>query len=53
MKLREIWSPTPSKETPVTEHVQASESSSPEKDFENCLWEGTVHGCMAPDAREA
>lgn len=45
--LREIRSPTPSKETPVTGHVQVgdcSESSSPEKDFVSCLWEGQ---CMA------
>lgn len=43
--MREVRSPTPSKETPVKGHVQvsdcsASESSSPEKDFVNCLGEG-------------
>lgn len=47
--IREIRSPAPSTETPVTGHVQvsdcsASESSSPEKDFVNCLCEGQ---CMA------
>lgn len=42
---REIRSPTSSKETPVKGYVQlsdhsASESSSTEKDFVNCLGEG-------------
>lgn len=56
--IREIRNPTPSRETPVTGHVQvsdcsASESPSPEKDFVNCLWEGHYMAVMAPDAREA